>query len=104
MYFIQDHRGTVVKIADFIGHPLSEEIIDNVVKHSSLKAMRETHFTTKAPKPGVGDEPPSTDAQHKRIGAYGLLRKGKLLVLRFKGSQLCAIWSAIVYCYFNLKT
>ena len=36
---IKDHRGHVVKIADFLGHSLSEKAIDLIVEKSTVKEM-----------------------------------------------------------------
>ena len=37
---IQDRRGTIKKIADFLGRTLTETDIDNVMEHTSLENMK----------------------------------------------------------------
>lgn len=37
---IKDRRGTIKKIADFLGRSLTEKDLDNVMKHTSLENMR----------------------------------------------------------------
>ena len=36
----QDKRGTIKKIAEFLGRPLTEEDIDRIVEHTSLQYMK----------------------------------------------------------------
>ena len=39
-YLYQDRRGTIKKIADFLGRSLTEKDIDNVMEHTSLENMK----------------------------------------------------------------
>ena len=76
----QDHRRGVVQIANFIGHPLSDDAIDRVVKHSSVKEMSLTYHTSKELYQ-QGAKSKGTDGSEslqKRTGAFGMLRKGRL--------------------------
>ncbi|XP_072050427.1 sulfotransferase 1B1-like [Amphiura filiformis] len=68
--FKKDHRNGVIKLAEFIGHPLSDEAIDKVVKHSSLEGMSRTHHTA------VSNTNGSSVGLPKKVGAPKIIRKG----------------------------
>ena len=40
MKFIQDRKGTIRKIAEFLGRSLTEKDIDHVMEHTSLENMK----------------------------------------------------------------
>ena len=79
-FIIQDHRKGVVQIANFIGCCLSDEVIDRVVEHSSMKGMSRSYHTWKdltvqcrESKSADGNE-----SSQKKTGPSTMLRKGRL--------------------------
>ena len=64
----QDTRGAVIQIADFMGRPLSDEIIDNIVGLVQVNSMKERFHS-------AGEK---TDGKKAKKGALNLMRKGKL--------------------------
>ena len=43
MLTFQDRRGTITKIADFLGRNLTDEEIDKVMEHTSIENMKKNN-------------------------------------------------------------
>ncbi|XP_038078534.1 sulfotransferase 1C2-like [Patiria miniata] len=64
-----DTRGAVIQVADFLGRPLSDEVIDKIVDLVTVKSMKTRyHVAGEESSPGRGVE--------GKIGATSLMRKG----------------------------
>ncbi|XP_071953838.1 sulfotransferase 1B1-like [Antedon mediterranea] len=66
-----DPRSTVIQMADFLGHNLSDEAIDEVVKHSSFSSMKDD-----AQSNIIGTWLPLFD--HKIYSKTSFIRKGEV--------------------------
>ena len=67
----------MIQIADFMGRPLSDEIIDKIVGLVQVKSMKERFYSAGE---NTGDET-------GKKGAFNLMRKGKLYELNFSSTK-----------------
>ena len=70
LFPLQDTRGAVIQIADFLGRPLSEDVIDKITGLVTVKSMESRYHT-------AGEKrPPGLGGKGAKIGAPNLVRKG----------------------------
>ncbi|XP_038078535.1 sulfotransferase 1A1-like [Patiria miniata] len=65
-----DTRGAVIQVADFLGRPLSDDVIDKIVGLVTVKSMKTRYNVS-----GEGFKAPGSGKEGK-VGAPNLMRKG----------------------------
>ena len=70
LFHTQDTRGAVIQIADHLGRPLSDEVIDKINNLVTVVKMK-TRYHVAGEKPEIDD-----NGKALKVGAPNLVRKG----------------------------